>query len=528
MNNFLLLVKTNCQIFWGSLKTRKKGRYAASGGLMAVVLLFVGVSMSYQSIMQAQLFAEAGIPKIGIFMSLLSALTIGILFGLMRAANAPGSRDAEMLLSLPVKRLTVVGSKIVTQYIFDAPLMLLIFVPAVISYYVIGGGSIGALLRGLLLALLLPMIPIALAYLIGAVLAILQEKFKLTGIVTTSILMVMFIGYMFINIQSSSFLGSVTEGADPASAYTVIEKFAPLSWLTHFVLDGSLFPVIFSLLMLFVPFYLGVRLFASRFGRPKNGYHSSSKILSFVGRSPRRALLDKEIKRYLSCSIYVFNTAFGPLLLLVLTAAFVIAGPEAVISSMGLPMEEFGAVSNDLILVIMAAALCFFPAMTSTTASSISLEGKQLWILKAHPIPTEDIFWAKSMVNIILLVPACIVSVLCIGIRMRMSAAETLGLAAVLALFGVFISLLGLIVNLLFPRFDWDNETQVVKQSMSVMLAMLAGFITACIPFVLYFVLLQGFGFAGFLTAGILIFALLTSGAFVFLKTKGKRMFEAL
>jgi len=280
MNNFWILVKNNILVFWGSLKRRKKGRYAASGALMALLMLFIGFTLASQSVVTTQALADEGIPDLAIFMSLMSALTIGILFGLMRAANAPGSKDAELLLSLPVRRVTAVCSKVVTQYIFDAPLMIMIFAPTVIAHYVLGGGNSGTLVRGLLLTLLLPLIPIALAYLLGAVLAILQEKFKLTSIITTGILMAILVGYMFVNFQSSSILSGVASGGK-TSALAMIEKFVPLSWLTHFVLDGGTLAVIFSLMMLLVPFCLGIWLYASAFGKPKSGYRSSSRILAF-------------------------------------------------------------------------------------------------------------------------------------------------------------------------------------------------------------------------------------------------------
>ena len=527
MSNFIILVRNNCLVFWGSLKTRKKGRYAASGVLMAFLLLFVGFSMGGQSVITTMALVEQGIPQLSIFMSLLSALTIGILFGLLRAANSPGSKDAELLLSLPAGRVTVVCSKVVTQYIFDAPLMIMIFAPTVIAYYVLAGASTGELLRGLILTLLLPLIPISLSYLLGAILAYLQEKFKMTSIITTGILMLLVVGYMFVNFKSSSILAGVTDGGN-TSALAMIEKFAPLSWLTHFVLDGSALPVLFSLLMLIVPFYLGVRLYSYAFGRPKNGYSSNSKVVAYAQRSPRKALLDKEVKRYLACSIYVFNTAFSPLMLIVIAAVLAVVGPDQLIKGMELPIEAQSMISKDFTWVIIAAVFCLFPAMTSTTASSISLEGKQLWILKAHPVRTEDIFWSKYMLNILLLVPVSVLSAIFIGVRVQMSPLEIIGFASVLAFLGILVSLLGLIVNLLFPRFDWDSETAVVKQSMSVLMAMLAGFVSACIPFVLYFTLLQQFGFLGFCAAAILIYGILTAGSYFFLKTAGRKIFEAL
>jgi ABC-2 type transport system permease protein len=83
-------------------------------------------------------------------------------------------------------------------------------------------------------------------------------------------------------------------------------------------------------------------------------------------------------------------------------------------------------------------------------------------------------------------------------------------------------------MNLWFPRFDWTSETSVVKQSMSVMMTMLVGFSFVAIPIVLYFVLLQRFGFGAFVLVSIGVYGLLAGVAYLYLNTKGKKIFENL
>ena len=176
---------------------------------MGFVFLMIGFSFAMSAIAQTAVLSEEGIPELSIYMGLMSALTLGILFGLMRSANAPVSRDADLLLSMPLGRITVVCSKIVSQYVFDAPLMIAIFGSTVVAYFMAAEANFGILMRGILLTLLLPLIPMALSYLLGAVMAILQRKFKLTGIITTGLLMVLFIGYMIMNFRSSGVLAEV-------------------------------------------------------------------------------------------------------------------------------------------------------------------------------------------------------------------------------------------------------------------------------------------------------------------------------
>jgi len=528
MSNFGKLIRVNFLVFWGTLKNRKKtGRYAASGTMMFLLIAFFGLMMAFQSVMQTTAFIQEGYPELSVFQSLMSSLTIGFLFALMRSANAPSAKDSDMLLSLPIRRIVVILSKVVTQYIFDGPLVLLIFIPSVVSYYAMAVRDPAMLARGLVLAFLLPLLPIAVSYALGALMSVLREKFRMTGILTTIVLMLIVVGYMFINFQSSGLLSQVSDGGKVDSA-AIIGKILPLSWLTHAVLDGGLLPILFSLLMLIVPFWISMLLFASRFGRPENGYHSTSRVLGFEVKSPRVSLLRKEVRRYLSCTIYLFNTAFGPLLLVIFAAAVAIMGPEKIVSSMNIPVTAQASIPKDLVYIILGCVFFFFPAVTSTSASAISLEGKQLWILKVHPVRTSDIFWSKYMLNILLMVPVSILAVFAVGLRAGIPIPGILGLAAASALLGILMSFAGLIMNLWFPRFDWTNETSVVKQSMSVMMTMLFGFAAAAIPIVLYFVLLSKFGFGAFVIISIGVYGLLAAVSYLYLNTKGKKIFESL
>lgn len=528
MSNFGKLIGVNFLIFWGSLKNRKKaGRNAASGALMFLLITFFGLMMAFQSVGQTAPFIAEGYPELSIFQSLMSSLTIGFLFGLMRAANAPTAKDSDMLLSLPIPRITVILSKVVTQYIFDGPIILLMFVPTVVSYYVMAVRDPVMLARGLVLAVLLPLLPIAVSYLLGALLSVLREKFRMTGILTTIVLMLIVVGYMFVNFQSSALLSSVSDKGKVDSA-AMIGAFPPLSWLTHSVLDGGILPILFSLLMILLPFWISMMLFASRFGRPENGYRSTSRVLGFEVKSPRISLLRKEVRRYLSCTIYLFNTAFGPLLLIIFAAAVAIMGPEKIVSLMNIPVTAQASIPKDLVFIILGCIFFFFPAVTSTSASAISLEGKQLWILKVHPVRTSDIFWSKYMLNILLMVPVGILAVFAVGFRAGMPIPGILGLAAASSLLGILMSFAGLIINLWFPRFDWTSETSVVKQSMSVMMTMLFGFAAAALPIVLYFVLLSKYGFGAFVLISMGVYGLLAAIAYLYLNTWGRKIFENL
>lgn len=528
MRNFGILVRTNLRIFIGSLKNKRKGRYVATGILLGFGLLALGLSLAFQAVSQMFLLRDAGIPDVGIFMSLVSALMLGGLFGLMRSLNAPGGRDGELLLSLPVRRTTAVLSKVVSQYIFDAPLMFMIFLPSVISYFVLANPDPGVLLRGIFLCFLLPLFPIALAYLLGSAVYKLTQKFKMASLFSTALMMLLIFAYMGVNFLSSSILAKVTDNG-PAGASQTIERVPPLAWLTNFVVRGDVLPFFLSLAMILLPFIAGVFLFSFQFGRPVARYRSGRRDVIFKSRSPRRALYGKEIRRYLGCPIYVINTAFGPVFMLGLSIVLLVMGPEKILAGVDIPMTDLPAgAMTGLVPAILFAIISFMPAVTSTSSVAISLEGQKLWILRAHPVRTEDIFTAKAMVNMTVMAPAFVLSLILVGIRLSLSPILVLGMCFSGVLQCALLSSLGLVINLFYPKFDWENETQVVKQSMSVIVNMVAGLFVSAVPFVIFFVAMSDSSIGILVLLCALVYAILFAGSSIFLKTAGKRMFLRL
>ena len=91
------------------------------------------------------------------------------------------------------------------------------------------------------------------------------------------------------------------------------------------------------------------------------------------------------------------------------------------------------------------------------------------------------------------------------------------------------ISMIGIIGNLYYPNFEWDNEQVPIKQGVSVLIGMGFGFLGVVIPF--------GIGIS-FVLMGIkdIIVLLLLIGIYIIidlivyfiLKTKGTKLFRKL
>ncbi len=144
--------------------------------------------------------------------------------------------------------------------------------------------------------------------------------------------------------------------------------------------------------------------------------------------------------------------------------------------------------------------------MSCTTAVSISLEGKTLWILKEAPVATGSIFDAKAACSMAVSIPISLVTSILFAFALSLSAAQCLLLFLACAAMATFMALLGLVINLRFPKLDADNDTVVVKQSLSAMLGLFGGMVlTGVLALVYALVLAPLVSFTIFLAAVIIL-----------------------
>jgi ABC-2 type transport system permease protein len=89
----------------------------------------------------------------------------------------------------------------------------------------------------------------------------------------------------------------------------------------------------------------------------------------------------------------------------------------------------------------------------------------------------------------------------------------------------IVTSVLGLLINLYYPKLDWNNEEEVVKKSMSVGLSMGVCLLTSLILPVVYFIVGKTWSFGIFSLIGILLEVVLIIIVFIILKNKGTKKF---
>ena len=164
--------------------------------------------------------------------------------------------------------------------------------------------------------------------------------------------------------------------------------------------------------------------------------------------------------------------------------------------------------------------------MSTTTASSISLEGKGIDQLKVLPVSAMSVFRAKLSLHLALTLPAQAVAATLFTVALRPAFSEAVLLYALPAAFAVLAGLAGLWINLAHPKFDWKSETEVVKQGLPTFLTVFGSMLFAGVPLVLTLT-----GVADAALVAYLFLALCIAGSLLLWRSlcgKGARHFAAL
>ena len=248
---------------------------------------------------------------------------------------------------------------------------------------------------------------------------------------------------------------------------------------------------------------------------------SDYKLERLSASGHRAALLKKELKRFFGTPAYFINAGFGLILLLASGVACLVFRGQ---------VREFLALTQGLLPVvpILALSMAFLLSTTEITASSISLEGRQLWILKEAPVSCGEIFLVKAGAQMLVTLPCLLVGVICAAVAVGVDVGSTVLLLVLGLLFSGVMAQGGLLANLFLPKLDAPNDTVVVKQSASVLIVMFGAWgLLAALGFG-YFFLFSRLGETAGLLIAAGICALLNLALWRLLATVGVKRFRDL
>lgn len=457
-------------------------------GLM-VAFVLVGIMIALYSGALSLAYVKTGLQNIiPIYLSAVTSIII-LFFTVIKAGDTIFSmKTYESLIVLPVSQSAIVISRFFVMYIFNAAMSLLIFLPSTIVCGALQKLDFSFYFMMIAGAAFMPLIPMSAATALGGLIYGLSSRMKHKNsaviLLSMAATLALIVGPMF--LAGNGDISGIEMAQMSAVMFRQIAKiFPPAILFSNSVTDNNWIYFLLFCLISAALFLMFTVLIGRKFKSICTALQSSSAKRSFVmekqtGRSQLKALYNKELKRYFASSIYVMNTSIGYILTVMMSVGAVIFGIDKlnqITAGFSLPVWAFS---------FILGAMC---SMSPSTASCISIEGKQWWQIKSLPVSTKTVFNSKLLVNLTIALPCYAVSIVLLLIALKPTVLEAVWLIILPLVYIFFSAVAGLTVNAKNPMFNWESETVAVKQSKAVMLAMLVDLVSVGVPVVLLILL---------------------------------------
>lgn len=434
------------------------------------------------------------------------------------------AKDNELLLAMPVTPRAILFSRLIPLLGLNLLFAGLVMVPAIAMYAIFVEFSAAGILIQLLTLLAVCFLAQAVACLLGWLLHLLLSK--LNKSVASVLYMAVFLGvYFYVYSQANKILQAMA-----ANGAQIAQALRAWVWPLYAMGEGCLGSALHLLAFLAIAaaiFGIVYVVLSRTFLNTVTAKRSSRRARKLdVSRSeqkdPIQAVVGKEWRKFLGSPVYLTNMGLGVLLMAVLPVA-------------GLALRKMimGVLAElelmDWAPVLIWAMLAFTVSTACISTPSVSLEGKNIWILKSMPIASKDILLAKLALHCRITVPVVAAAALILSAAFQCSIWDALLVTAASGLFAVFSGLFGLWAGLIWAKLDYVSEAYPCKQSMSVFVSMFGAMGIPMAAGLLYLLLardvLTQTGFLGIYSA-LLVAA--CAGFYRIMITWGVKKWEAL
>jgi len=374
-------------------------------------------------------------------------------------------KDTELLLSMPISPSHIVISRVATVLIYNLAEAMVVALPFSIVYTAFGGNSLYAVL-GAISVLLASLLATALASAVGYVFALIAKRLKNNTLLTSAISVVGFIVFFVIYYSTLSVVPEDGEEMVQIPDIPIVSALGSAS-------TGNVIALLILAVMSLGAFFIAYRLISASYISIATSSSGAARIKYkrevLKKESALSALTKKELRRFFTSSAYILNSTMGIIFGVLLSVYICFGGADMFLELGG----EDIALPSGFVETILIIAVSFIVSMTNISSAALSLEGKNLWILKSMPVSAKTVLLSKTLPHIIITTPPSILVSLLVAIGARISGIYLLPLFLLPLSLNVLFAAFGTVMNVAFPKFEFENEAQPIKQSMAVTLCLL-------------------------------------------------------
>lgn len=462
-------------------KAQSKGKLIGFAALMLYALAALGLMFWHIFDTIGGAFHMVGFDWL--YFTMLAIMCFAIMFiGSIFTAKAQlyEARDNDLLLSMPIKPLEILLSRMFMLWVIAFVLDLLAAVPALMVWSRVTEMTARHTVCFVLLILIaLPLLVLAVGALFGWLLSLATAKMKRKALATT-VFSLLFLGaYFYFYSRFNIYLSNMVE--NPMQYAEGLSSVPFLYRLGAAMADGDLVTTLLFTLASLVIFVLVCAVLTVTFSRTATTKGSGAKTVYVEKKanvhSPQAAVLRRELAWFFKSPAYFLNAGLGAVLAPV-GMVLLLVNKRAITNVFAqLPPEL-----TEILLCFVPLMLCMLCSMILLTAPSISLEGRTLWISRSIPVSTADILRAKLRAQNVIGVPSILLLSIAAALVFGGGVQAVVLMLLSPILFEIFVGLLGLMENLRHPNFNWVNETQAVKSSVAALVAIFGSWGVLFIP----------------------------------------------
>lgn len=513
---------------------KKNGNQRSKGGTTGMIILFVFVFICAALLFfmlgngVAILTKTAGMPWLYYALMGLSAILFGVFGSVFNTyAALYKAKDNDMLLSMPIPVDEILFVRMLGVFAMSLLYTSLVWIPGIIAYIINFGLQPLGLIFSVINIVTVTMIVTVLTCLLGWLVALASNKLKNKNIAIVVFTVIFFVFYYYVCFNMQSVMETILQNS--AAIGNSISHIWPL-YILGKASAGDLVSMAIFVVISVVLFLIGCKVMSATFIKIITTTEKVAKVEFKAGlikkNTVEKTLFDREKRHFLSSPTYMLNAGLIIMLMPILTVVLIYNVPQfyEVLREFEIDSQQIQKYLSLAIEVIML----FMISTNVYTAPSISLEGKNLWIVRSLPVKTSSVLAAKERFGILLSVPMSVICTICIGIAFKISILEILLCVAIVIAYTILNADIGLMLNLKMPNLNWTSEGVPIKQSMAVFITLFGGWLVSVVAGVLGFLLIRFIGSVGGLLVNLAIFTIILVITRRWVFTKGIAIFEKL
>lgn len=474
-----LFKKQMMEVFSWLYKDRKTGKHRSVQGILMYALLYLVVFgfLGFVFYGMAQMLCEPLVSSGMGFVYWCIMGLIGVFLGVFGSVFSTytslyRANDNDFLLSMPIPVLSILSVRLFGVYAVGLLYELIVMIPTVIVWFIKAPFSPVGAVCAVLIPFVLSVFVLVLSAILGWVVALISGKLRHKNIITVIISLAFIAAYYYFYSQAYSMIQMLLQNVEEVGEKIKVALYPfyqmglaaqgnLLSMLIFTAIIGALF-----LLVYFVLSRSFLHLATANRGTARKEYKNKEQKAGSLG----GALLKKELRRFLGSANYMLNCGLG-IILMPIAAVLLFWQADTLLGIINEPLLQ------KYIPLLAVAAICMIATMNDMTSPSVSLEGKNIWIVQSFPILSRQVLAAKIKLHVLLTVIPAIPLIIAVEWLIKPELHFAILIPIAVILFIVLMASFGLFMNLKMPNLNWTNEIVPIKQSLSVMISLFGGWV---------------------------------------------------